>query len=114
LTAHDRGMTDLTLIWLSAAGLVAATIVVFVILARSSAGESSAWSIAPGVARGVAAWAHRRADLDLMRLRSPRAEEPGPPIDFASLPFAPIDTVERGPEACIEDLVTRRLPPDQR
>lgn len=100
-------MTDLTLIWLSTAGTVAATVVVFVILARWSVGEASAWSIAPGVARGVAAWAHRRAELDPMRFLSPRAEEPTPPIDLDGLPLAPLGTGEREPEAWLEELGPR-------
>ena len=96
-------MTDLVLIWLSTAGTVLATAALFVVLARWSVGEGS-WSMLPGLALGVSAWAHRRAEPDPPRFLSPQAEEPVPPIDVEGLPLAPLESVAREPEAWVEEL----------
>lgn len=100
-------MTDLTLIWLSTSATVVATVVVFVILARWSAAEPVPWSILPGLSRGVSVWHQGREVIDPVLLISPQAEEPGPRIDMDALPLPPPETVEREPEAWIEEIGTR-------
>lgn len=96
-------MPDLPLTLLSAVAIVVTATVVFVLLAQRWAGGPVAWSILPGLVRGMNVWSHGRDESEPLHLISPQAEEPGPPLDTSLLPLAPLEEQPPEPEAWVEE-----------
>ncbi len=86
------------MIWISTIVTTATTAVLFVLLAKWSAGGPAPWSIVPGLARGIRVWGRREDDLEPIRFISPMAQTPEPPIDVAALPLSPFQSARREPQ----------------
>ena len=83
-------MNDLAMIWMSTIAMIVVTAFAFVVLAEWSAGGPAPWSILPGLAQGVSDWVRSADEVDWLGRISPRAEEPGPPLNTgASSPGPP-------------------------